>query len=64
MKVYFTVLITVLLTCVVYGLIAPALVSAKDTIAVIAGFALCVTYPAAVAASLKKIFSKKKEKDE
>lgn len=46
MNIYFRIVISLAIITCIYGLIVPALISMKDTVAVISGFALaCLTPP-------------------
>ncbi|EOS1628088.1 hypothetical protein EPK21_RS17015 [Escherichia coli] len=46
MNIYFKIVISLAIISCIYGLIVPALISMKDTVAVISGFALaCLTPP-------------------
>ncbi|EPR9944502.1 hypothetical protein ACVBB7_005012, partial [Escherichia coli] len=46
MNIYFRIVISLAIIACIYGLIVPALISMKDTVAVISGFALaCLTPP-------------------
>lgn len=64
MKIYLTAVLALLITGAMYGAILPSLVSAQDSIAVIAGIVLFCLYPLGLYAVIKKIFKKKERKDE
>ncbi|UMR98786.1 hypothetical protein [Escherichia coli] len=53
MRLYFTIVISLVIIACVYGLLVPALISMKDTIAVISGFALAFLTPPCIYAIYK-----------
>lgn len=63
MNIYFRIVISLAIITCIYGLIVPALISMKDTVAVISGFALaCLTRPAFM--PFIRVFSFLRIKDE
>ncbi|WP_049856966.1 hypothetical protein [Trabulsiella odontotermitis] len=62
MRVYFLVIFAVVLFATVFGLLAPLLISTKDTFAVICGLALVVITPPCLFIVINRIFIKKVKK--
>ncbi|CAB1224147.1 Uncharacterised protein [Serratia liquefaciens] len=62
MSLYFRIVISLVIAASVYGLFVPALISMKDTIAVISGLALAVLTPPCLYAIYMGLFSIKDKK--
>lgn len=54
--------ITLVIAALVYGFLVPSLISMRDTVAVISGFALALTAPPCLFAIFKGIFVTKEKK--
>ncbi|EPD5586537.1 hypothetical protein ACSBY8_002196 [Escherichia coli] len=61
MNIYFKIVISLAIISCIYGLIVPTLISMKDTVAVISGFALACLTPPCICAIYKGLsFTKDK----
>lgn len=61
-RIYPRLVITLAIAALVYGFLVPSLVSMKDTVAVLSGFALSLTAPPCLFAIFKGIFITKEKK--
>ncbi|HBY9793029.1 Uncharacterised protein [Klebsiella pneumoniae] len=61
-RIYIRLTITLVIAALVYGFLVPSLISMRDTVAVISGFALALTAPPCLFAIFKGIFVTKGKK--
>ncbi|MDE4693220.1 hypothetical protein [Klebsiella pneumoniae] len=61
-RIYIRLAITLVIAALVYGFLVPSLISMRDTVAVISGFALALTAPPCLFAIFKGIFVTKEKK--
>lgn len=61
-RIYIRLVITLAIAALVYGFLVPSLISMKDTVAVLSGFALALTAPPWLFAIFKSIFITKEKK--
>ncbi|WP_108389750.1 hypothetical protein [Klebsiella aerogenes] len=61
-RIYIRLAITLVIAALVYGFLVPSLISMRDTVAVISGFALAITAPPCLFAIFKGIFVTKEKK--
>ncbi|HBS5779185.1 TPA: hypothetical protein MBD98_004274 [Klebsiella aerogenes] len=61
-RIYIRLTITLVIAALVYGFLVPSLISMRDTVAVISGFALALTAPPCLFAIFKGIFVTKEKK--
>lgn len=61
-RIYWRLVITLTIAALVYGFLVPALISMKDTTAVLAGVFVALTTPPCLVAIFKGIFTMKDKK--
>ncbi|EFN7270383.1 TPA: hypothetical protein ACIYS6_003151 [Escherichia coli] len=61
-RIYIRLVITLVIAALVYGFLVPSLISMKDTVAVLSGFALALSAPPCLFVIFKGIFATKDKK--